>query len=194
MNAHYASVFTKSAGEILMKMRPAGIPDIDEVCLDEARVRTTIERLTEQSAPGPDTIPNKLIKETMAEVAKPLSILFNKSMRERKIPDEWRVSNIAPIYKKGPKSEPGNYRPVNLTSSVCKLMERIVKDELEVHLERNGLIGTSQHGFRRGRSPVTNLIEFMEKLTTWMQARPFDIVYCDFFEGIQQSMPQKLDC
>ena len=44
---------------------------------------------------------------------------------------------------------------LNLTSSVCKLMERIVKDELEVHLERNGLIGTSQHGFRRGRSPVT---------------------------------------
>ena len=83
---------------------------------------------------------------------------------------------------------------LNLTSSVCKLMERIVKDELEVHLERNGLIGTSQHGFRRGRSPVTNLIEFMEKLTTWMEARPFDIVYCDFFEGIQQSMPQKLNC
>ena len=146
-NAQYASVFTKSAGEIPTKMRPAGIQDIVEVCLDEVRVKTTIERLKEQSAPGPDAIPNKLIKETMLEIAKPLSILFNKSLRERKIPDEWRVSNITPIYKKGPKSEPGNYRPVNLTSAVCKLMERVVKDELEVHLEQNSLIGASQHGF-----------------------------------------------
>ena len=147
LNAQYASVFTKSAGEIPKKMRPAGIPDIVEVCFDEVRVKTTIERLKEQSAPGPDAIPNKLIKETMLEIAKPLSILFNKSLRERKIPDEWRVSNITPIYKKGPKSEPGNYRPVNLTSAVCKLMERVVKDELEVHLEQNSLIGASQHGF-----------------------------------------------
>ena len=77
-------------------------------------------KLKENSAPAPDAIPNELLIETVNEVSKPLSILFRKSLNERRIPDEWREANVTPIFKKRSKSEPGYYRPVSLTSAIGK--------------------------------------------------------------------------
>ena len=137
--------------------------------------------LKENSASGMDAIPNKLLIETANEISRPLSMLFRRSLKERSIPEEWRYANVTPIFKKGSKAEPGNYRPVSLTSATCKLMEKIVKEDIKKHGERNGLIRSSQHGFRQGRSPQTNLIEFMEQTTTWIyEGRSFDIIYLDF--------------
>ena len=64
----------------------------------------------------------------------------------------WRSANITPIYKKGKKTEAGNYRPVALTSVCCKLLEHLVRDEITEHLESNRLLQESQHGFRTNRS------------------------------------------
>ena len=90
--------------------------------------------MKEFSAPGPDGIRPKILKEQKRELAKPLTILFSKSMEEGKIPYSWRKANITPIFKKGRKNNPGNYRPVPLMSIVCKLMEKIVKEALVNHL------------------------------------------------------------
>jgi hypothetical protein len=70
-----------------------------------------------------------------------------------------------PIYKKGAKSDPGNYRLVSLTSVPCKLLESIIKDKLIDHLLENSLIYDSQHGFMPGRSCTTNVVEFMDVIT-----------------------------
>ena len=152
LNSFYSSMFTKSTGEIQQKERAVNVPEVTDVCLEEVRIKETILKLKESSAPGPDAIPNKLLIETVDEITRPLSILFMKSLRERRIPDDWRCANVTPIFKKGAKSDPGNYRPVSLTSAVCKLMERLVKETIENHLKQNNLIGTSQHGFRKGWS------------------------------------------
>ena len=181
LNSFYSSVFTRSDGNIQEKEREVGVPEITNVDMDEERVKATILKLKENSAPGPDAIPNKLLIETVNEVSKPLSILFRKSLNERRIPDEWRYANVTPIFKKGSKSEPGNYRPVSLTSAIGKLMERLIKEAIENHLEHNNLIKPSQHGFRHGRSPQTNLIEFMEQTTEWADGgKSFDIIFLDF--------------
>ena len=111
----------------------------------------TIDVLKEKSAPGPDNIGNRVLKQLKEQLAFPLSILFRESLDVGEVPTEWKDSTITPIYKKGRRSEPANYRPVNLTRNTCKLMEKIVKVEVENHLERH-VIGNSQHGFRRGRS------------------------------------------
>ena len=181
LNSFYSSGFTRSDGNIKEKEREVGTPEMTDVCLDEERVKSAILKLKDNSAPGPDAIPNKLLIETVNEVAKPLSLLFRKLLDEKRIPDEWREANVTPIFKKGSKSEPGNYRPVSLTSAIGKLMERLIKEDIESHLERNNLIKSSQHGFRHGRSPQTNLIEFMEQTTEWLDGgRSFDIVFLDF--------------
>ena len=124
---------------------------------------------------------NGLLIATCDEIAKPLAILFNKSLEHAKIPDDWRLSNVSPIYKqKGSKSQPGNYRHVSLTSNVCKLMERVVNRALGKHLE-NGVLYNSQHGFRRGRSCQTNLIEFYDKVTQWTdEGGSVDLLFLDF--------------
>ena len=163
-------------------------PALSNVCLDEERVRLMIVRLKEQSSAGHDEILNKFIKETFKKLSRPLSILISKSMSEKTIPDDWRYANVTPIYQqKGAKSEPENNRPVSFTSATGKLMERIVKEDIERHLESKGLIGNSQHGFRYGRSPQTILIEFMEQTTEWIgNGKPFDVVYLDFAKAFDK--------
>ena len=86
-------------------------------------------------------------------------------MEEGIVPADWRTANITPIFKKGSKSAAGNYRPVSLTSILCKVMEAIVRDMIMEHLEKWKLILPSQHGFMPAKSCLTNLLEYLETLT-----------------------------
>jgi len=87
--------------------------------------------------------------EVAEEISLPLSLLFQKLYQAGDVPEDWRAANVTPIFKKGKKSEASNYRPVSLTSVLCRVMESIIKDSLTEHLERNTLIKNSQHGFRK---------------------------------------------
>ena len=85
-------------------------------------------------------------------------------MQTGDVPQEWRDALIVPLFKKGNRSDPCNHRPVRLTSVVCKVMERIVKDNVVEHLNEYNVIKGSQHGFTRGRLCLTNLLEFFEEV------------------------------
>jgi hypothetical protein len=114
----------------------------------------------------------------------PLKLLFNKTLKSGKVPSEWKHATVTPIFKKGTKGDPGNYRPVSLTSVPCKLLESIIKDKIMEHLLENNLIKDSQHGFMPGKSCATNLVEFMDVVSkakddgeavtssTWISRRP----------------------
>ena len=87
----------------------------------------------------------------------------------------------APIYKKGSKAEAENCRPVSLTSICCKIMESIIRDDMVEHLCQNSLIHSSQHGFTKSKSCLTNLLEFLETVTAeFDEGRPMDLIYLDF--------------
>ena len=97
------------------------------------------------------------------------------------VPFDWRVANITPIFKKGAKKDPANYRPVSLTSQVVKIFERLIKAKIMNFLEVNLLINNSQHGFRSKRSCLTNLLEFMEIVLNHVdEGRPVDVIFLDF--------------
>ncbi len=92
-----------------------------------------------------------------------------------------------PIFKKGAKSDPANYRPVSLTSVCCKLLESLIKDKLMQHLEDNNSIFPSQHGFMPGRSCTTNLLEFFEYVTAAVdEGDPVDIIFLDFAKAFDK--------
>ncbi|KAK4830373.1 hypothetical protein QYF61_010468 [Mycteria americana] len=96
----------------------------------------------------------------------------------------WRLANVMPIFKKGRKEDPGNYRPVSLTSVPGKLMEQIILSAITQHVENNQGIKPSQHGFRKGRSCLTNLISFYDKVTRLVdEGKAVDVVYLDFSKG-----------
>ena len=105
----------------------------------------------------------------------------------------WKDANVSPIFKKGEKSNPGNYRPISLTSIVCKLMESIIRDEIMKHLTENELLSTCQHGFVPKRSCVTNLLETLDNWTESLDSgKPVDAVYLDFAKAFDSVPHQRL--
>ena len=193
LNSQYASVFTRDDGVIDEWNGNSQQICLNEVEITEEKVRNAIDKLNEQSASGPDGIPARVIKELKEEMVKPLSILFQKSMDNGEIPDEWRDAEVVPIFKKGSKADPANYRPVSLTVIIGKTMERIIKEEVMRHVESNGHISDAQHGFRAGRSPQTNLIEFMNETTKWLdEGKAFDIIYLDFSKAFDKVCHRRL--
>ena len=98
-----------------------------------------------------------LLKE-ISDLIDTLSMLFQKSLNEGVLPLQWLEACITAVYKKGLKDIVGNYRPVSLTSVICKVMESIVRDEVLDHTNRNNLLSNEQHGFVPRRNCVTNLL------------------------------------
>jgi len=122
-----------------------------------------------------------------------VSILLRKSLDEGVVPDDWKIANVSPIFKKGDKRKVSNYRPVSLTSQVLKVIETILRDAIVSHLETSNLIRDSQHGFRKGRSCLTNLLVFLDKLTTIVnEGHSADVIYLDFAKDFDKVPHQRL--
>ena len=117
-------------------------------------------------APGPDKITKRLLTELKDVVAQPICIIFNKSLSTGEVPEDWRIANVSPIFKKGSRATPSNYRPISLTSVVSKLLESLICEAIVKHLTANCALRDSQHGFVSHRSSLTNLLEYLETITT----------------------------
>ena len=100
---------------------------------------------------------------------------------------------VSPIFKKGKKSDPGNYRSVSLTSVPCKIMEAMIKTELTKYLETTGIMSDCQHGFTKGRSCLTNLLETFEAWTRILEGgHGADVVFLDFRKAFDSVSHRKL--
>ncbi|CAM4607019.1 unnamed protein product [Lepidochelys olivacea] len=110
-----------------------------------------------------------------------LTMVCNLSFKSATVPNDWKISNVTPIFKKSSRADPGNYRPVSLMSVPGKLSETIVKNKIVRHIEKHKLLCKSQHGFCKGRSCLTNLLEFFEGVNKHVdKGDPVDIVYLYF--------------
>ncbi|GAB0184124.1 mitochondrial enolase superfamily member 1 [Grus japonensis] len=94
--------------------------------------------------------------------AKLLSIIFEKSWRTGEVPEEWRKANVTPVFKKGKKEDPGNYRPVSLTSIPRKVTEELILGVIPKHVKEKKVIRSGQHGFTKSKTCLTNLIAFSD--------------------------------
>ena len=182
LNRFYGSVFTLDNGELPpFERRVPPQTFVDSVDLSSLEVLKFAKKLKPKLSKSPDGIPAVVLKRCSLTLAAPLSIIFEKSLETGTLPDAWKKANICPIFKKGKRASPSNYRPVSLTSPTCKLMERIIRDRITRYLDQNGLISGDQHGFRKGRSTCTQLLECTKDWTLANRDKLVtDVIYLDF--------------
>ena len=136
---------------------------IENIPLDEIEIRTAIDELSPNAAPGPDGIPAILMKKCKDSISEPLCMIFSMSLETGNIPEIFKTAHITPILKPGqPKAKPESYRPVSMTSHLIKTFERIVRKYLQNHLEYHMKLSHAQHGFRQRRSCLSQLLEHYE--------------------------------
>lgn len=131
----------------------------------EDEVISAINSLNINSAPGPDNIDNRLLKEIKFEIATPLTYLINRSFELGHFPNELKKSVIIPLFKSGDRTILTNYRPISLTCNMAKIFEKLVKKKLMKYLENNRLISNHQFGFRDGRGTHDALFELTKYIT-----------------------------
>ena len=197
LNEYFSSVFTREDISILpvleTKFEGREFDYLGQLIVTPTMVAMKIRDMKDNKSPGVDGIPPKLLLEIVEQISIPLATVFNLSLEEGIVPLEWKEANIIPLFKKGSRNKSENYRPVSLTSVICKLLERLIKDHLVDFLVKNKLINPSQHGFLKARSCLTNMLCFLEDVTKWLdEGSPVDIIYLDFKKAFDKVPHQRL--
>ena len=190
-NNYFTSVFTREDQsrhtESTSAITSEGDAVLSDLNIDIDTVIKALSKLRPDKSMGPDNLSPKLLIETQKEIAYPLLLLFRNSLQELSVPDDWKKANVSPIFKKGNRQSLENYRPVSLTSQICKLFETVIRDAMVSHLESKHLISDSQHGFRKGRSCLTNLLEFLDKVTGCVDSGDcVDVIFLDFAKAFDK--------
>ena len=197
LNGYFSSVFTKEDISSLpvadAKFQGAKSDYLGPLVVTPELVARKIKAMKDNKSPGVDGIPPKLLMETVDQISIPLARVFNLSLKEGVVPFEWKEANIIPLFKKGSRNKSENYRPVSLTSVICKLLERLIKDHMVDFLVKHKLLNSSQHGFLKARSCLTNMLCFLEEITKWIDVgSPVDIIYLDFQKAFDKVPHQRL--
>ena len=123
-------------------------------------------------APGPDGVTPQMLKELSNKGKKILLRVLNHSLSSGQVPTAWRRANIVPIHKTGkPAERPTSYRPISLTSCVCKLAERMIQGRLTYLLEANGTLAPEQAGFRTGRCTEEQIAKLGQDILDALEAK-----------------------
>ncbi len=192
LNQFYTSVFTQEDDNIPRPENMFTDATISDILITEKMIKDKLDKLNQNKSPGNDNHHPRVLIELKELLVKPLTYLFQRSLCEGYLPECWREANITPIYKnKGTRSHPTNYRPVSLTSIICKMMESLIKDAIIDHLKSNHLLYKYQHAFIGKRSCTTNLLEVLNIWTKLPdEDETVDAVYLDFAKAFD-SVPHK---
>lgn len=172
LNDYYCSVGHK----LVQLLRKTGSTDFIRYCppsclnsmfcnpVEPCEIHNIIMTSKNTKSPGVDNIGPMILKKICREVVPPLTHIFNLSFATGVVPDSLKLAKVIPIYKKGDRSEPGNYRPISLLSVFDKVMEKLMCRRLCEFLQQNKILYEFQFGFRKQHSTVLALMEVTDHI------------------------------
>ena len=177
----FSSVFTHETGGEIPRIDTRTEKNISDFRVEVEIVLKELKGLNEYKSCGPDELHPRLLIELAEQIALPITMLFNATLKHGELPTDWRRAFISPIFKKGSKHLPANYRPISLTAILCKVMERLVRDVVVTHLLEERMLSNKQYGFISGRSTTTQLLYYLDECTRIVaNGGVVDSIYLDF--------------
>ena len=172
---------------------------LEDIDLTEEDFIKAINEIKENSASADEGFPAIVLKKCKSKLSYPLLLLWKDSLNCSYIHEMFLHQLITPLYKgKGSKCQAVNYRPISLTSHIIKIFERVLRNKIVEFLEENSILNSNQHGFRKGRSCLSELLAHYEEiLTNANNGEGTDTVYLDFAKAFDkvdhQLLLKKLD-
>ena len=184
----FASVYVEKSNDELPILQDKDIlQEMELPYIDCHLVEKHLKDIKVSKTPGPDGIHPRVLKELSSVLAIPLTKIFQSSLDTGSVPQSWKLANITPIFKKGDKKDPANYRPVSLTCIVSKILEKIVCSTMIDHLRHNDLLSIKQFGFLKGRSTNIQMICVMDDWTKSLnEGIPVHIIYMDYMKAFDK--------
>ena len=189
LNQQFQSAFsqkddTRNLPEVML---PRDISPAEDVVITENGILKLLLNLKTNKAPGPDDVRPIVLKSLAPEIAPILTFIFQVSLDTGVVPSDWKKANVTPVFKKGDRNKAENYRPISLTCICCKLLEHVITSHIMNHAEANNILYPLQHGFRRGRSCETQLVDFVDDLSKNMSQRlQTDVLIMDFSKAFDK--------
>lgn len=161
--------------------------DMPEIRISYEGILSLLLNIKEHKSVGPDGIPNAFLRRYAEWVARYLEIIFNASLQQKRVPDDWLVAKVIPVHKTGDKQNIENYRPISLTCVCCKLLEHVISKAIYQYLENTNLLHSNQHGFRQKLSTVTQLLETIQDFSKAIDnEKQVDAICLDFAKAFDR--------
>lgn len=193
-NKYFASVGTVD-NNVLPSCRKvvSGNTTLATIEFSSSNVKQAINKLRPNLSSGPDGLPPLLFKRLKHCLAGPLAMIYTQMLSVAAVPDEWKQAIITPVFKKGAAGCVSNYRPISLTCVASKIMERVIAHQMYSYFSDNCILHKAQHGFVKGHSTCTNLLESMNDWTRSLSGRRgVTVAYIDFSRAFDSVSQKKL--
>ena len=197
-NRQFESAFTRKSDTEIPSKGTSPFSPMGEITVDPKGVLKLLNNLNIHKASGPDGLSARVLKECSSEISPMLALIYNESLAQGTVPDDWRQANVAPVFKKGEKYNAANYRPVLLTCICCKTLEHIIVSNINKHLAFESILADCQHGFRSQRSCETQLVQFYHDMVSNLDGardrgqKQTDVIIMDFAKAFDKVPHRRL--
>lgn len=191
LQSQYVKVFSNpkkaDIADCTSQLKPSFISSLDNLDLSESDIKEAIKELDPYSSTPDGDIPAKILKSCNDNLSYPLFLLWKSSFETGLIPGTLKIQFVTPVFKKGDQTDAANYRPISITSHVIKIFERVIRNKLVSHMEDNNLLSSKQHGFRKKRSCLTQLIDHVDHILKALNSgKEVDTIYLDYAKAFDK--------
>jgi hypothetical protein len=193
LNNQFTSVFTSEPPGPIPNLPNSTFPRMLDFTTTPDGIEKLLNKIDPRKAIGPDGIPTRFLKDHRSQLSSTLSKIFNYSLKTSSLPQDWKTANVPPVFKKGSRLNPANYRPISLTSISCKILEHIIVRNIMDHLEKNNILHPNQHGFRQKLSCEIQLTCLLDDLAKNISGGgQVDVIITDFAKAFDKVPHRRL--